>query len=167
MKNVRRTILALTIIMFFASCTPVSKGMTIDKYYTTIDKLLQLNGGMKIKEVNKILGVSPFDIMYYEKETYFVLVYWYKHKGKMIDREDAFLTHTEISLTRGQDAYAGSSQIYMFFDNKRELISYYTDKGNSKGINQTTIKEYLKQLPQKEEVTMPKIVEVKKIEVKK
>lgn len=105
--------------------------------------------GDNLAKVNEKLKIIPYDVMFYNPESYLVAIYYYKHPWRTISNDDMKLRHTQKLLNSGEIVYGEVSKLYVFFDKEQKLCGFYTDSGNSKGKSQTETHEYLKQIPEK------------------
>jgi hypothetical protein len=123
----KKLIVITSFLILFSSCSHFN---FIAPPYTNSSKIVQLKVGMTIDEVNKKLGIRPYDVYYIgEKKT--ILVYNYRlkmRKQKISGNYDEFV-HTEASQTGGNIYYKkeGDKLFVSFKDGK--MSSLITNNG--------------------------------------
>ncbi len=99
--------------------------------YTNVDKILNVQPGMTLSEVNQTLGIDPFDVYYIYADGSFILVYNYRLKYRMMDESiiDKERITSEQAQTVGEPIYPDySSRLYVKFKNNI-VQSLITDVG--------------------------------------
>jgi hypothetical protein len=99
--------------------------------YTNVDKILDVQPGMTISDVNLTLGIDPYDVYYIYADGSFILVYNYRLRERMMDNAtiDRETTRSERAQTMGEPIYRDySSRVYVIF--KDSIVqSLITDAG--------------------------------------
>ncbi len=119
-------LLILLVLILSSSC-----GKWIAPPYTNVDKILQIQPGMELQEVNIILEIEPYDV-YIRRDNDFIVIYNYRVKDRRMKLSGP-TKHTtdETSQTAGTDWYGDSYYCYVYFqDNK--VKSILTDEGLKK-----------------------------------
>jgi hypothetical protein len=99
--------------------------------YTNVERILNVQPGMTISDVNLTLGIDPYDVYYIYSDGSFILVYNYRLKYRMMDEStiDKETIRNERSQTVGEPIYRDySSRLYVKF--KDNIVqSLITDAG--------------------------------------
>jgi len=96
------------------------------EYFTTIEKVYNIELGMNPEKVNSTLGIDPFDVYQNLDMGELVLEYRYKHKKIRNNADKIFY---KSNMNDGEVYYDDPSSLFMIFDSERSLTSYYTDSG--------------------------------------
>lgn len=129
MKSKNFIIASSLLLLLFSSCSTISKIMP---YYTEPGKLAMLKTGMDIEEINKTLGVEPYNIYHIQEDGSSVLVYTYRIKMRKAKYSSGQIAndahHSESSQTEGQPYYDQENKAYVLLSDGK-LKSLITDKG--------------------------------------
>ena len=96
------------------------------EYFTTIEKIYNIELGMTPAQVNSELGIEPFDIYQNLENGELILEYRYKHK---YIRNNVAQIYYQSNMNQGEVYYDKPSSLFMIFDSNRTLTSYYTESG--------------------------------------
>lgn len=121
----------ISIVVLLASC----KTSTVyTNFYTTIDRIYNVEPGMKMTEVNNALGVSPYELYLDLNTGNKIVVYLYTHRMQAIpmNKQDR-----EEYLSNGREVYKHEGKIFAVFgQGDGKLISYMTQTGRNSGLNE-------------------------------
>lgn len=136
MKKITISLIFLSVIFLFSCKT------TINPYYTTVEKMYNLEPGMTVTDINKALGVNPYEIYMDVNNGNRVLVYKYKKRHQKIPVNKQ---NKEEFLATSSERYLEEGSIYMIFSPKdNKLISYYTTSGRNRGLDELIWEDKMK-----------------------
>lgn len=92
--------------------------------YTRIEKVMKLENGMSLNEVNKTLEIRPYDLIKIDSAGNRTLMYKYR----LTDRRTVPLF---LKDTNGKEIRAKFSDLYCTFDKNEILVKMYTQKSES------------------------------------
>jgi len=119
-------------LVIFSSCDTMKY---VSPPYTTVDKIIEVKGGMNIDQVNSALGIKPYDVYVIQEDGGSVLIYNYLRKNRKFEANMKMLTilkHQPEGLTKGEDWYDADnpSKIYVYFIDGK-VVSLISDRGRA------------------------------------
>ena len=119
----------------FSSCRVIP-------YYTTVDKMVGINPGMKLDAVSATLGVNPHGYYLDVNNGKKIVVYKYKHRYHKVLKIEV---PTEHGLAGGSPRFRKPSNAYFVFDQySGKLEGYITDLGRKSGEDLLMEESYLR-----------------------
>jgi hypothetical protein len=117
----KRILQIFLVAVVFSSCSNI-----IVPYYTTVDKMTNVNPGMTKEKVVATLGVEPYEIFHGIENGCEIHQFKYKHK------EVSHGTLNSYSNIKGTERFVDPSNVYVYYrDGKVE--SLVTDEGKKGG----------------------------------
>ncbi len=126
-------IIAFSMIGLFASCLTPSHW--IAPQFTNVEKIISVEPGMDINELNTTLGVIPFDIYNIQDDGTSVLKYYYRTKSRKMEvpqdalKKDAVIYGEERSQTDGDTWYNREYYVLYVILEDGKVKSLITDQG--------------------------------------
>jgi len=117
----------ITAVLLIFSLDVLAQKLTRE-YFTTVDKLFEIDLGMSPEGVSEKLGIEPFD--FYQNLDMGELILEYRYQHKFIKEKSSKILYAS-NMNQGEVYYDKPSSIFMIFDKSRKLTSYYTDAGES------------------------------------
>jgi hypothetical protein len=122
-------ILGIALVFVFTSCS--QNKYIVAPSFTDVSKISALKKGMSISDVNKTLGISPYD-MYVSDDGYSIFTYNYRLKERRIpvDHDQTFIDKQEGDPT-AKSINSEEAQNYgvdYYTDPKRIFVSFKEDK---------------------------------------
>jgi hypothetical protein len=105
--------------------------------YTDVPKLSKINAGMKVEDVNRALGIEPYNIYHIQEDGSSVLTYNYRIKDRKmtINAKNSWdkkyqktINGEDRAQTEGSTWYGSSYTAYILFQNGK-VRSVITDAG--------------------------------------
>jgi len=128
--------LGLIVIGFlFSSC----KSYWVAPAFTSVDKLVSVRPGMNVNEVNKTLGIEPYNVYNMQEDGNSIVLYNYRTKSrKVIVSQDPklrenYIRGEESSQTEGTTWYNPEWQVAYVIFNNGKVKSILTDQGRADG----------------------------------
>lgn len=117
----KRILQIFLVSVVFSSCSNI-----IIPYYTTVDKMTNVNPGMTKEQVVATLGVDPYEIFHGIENGCEIHQFKYKHK------EESHGTLNSYQNIKGAERFVDPSNVYVYYrDGKVE--SLVTDEGKKGG----------------------------------
>ena len=125
----KQLVVLLTAGLFFT--LSFCSDMVIAPRYTHVEKMLDLQPGMKLSVVKSTLGCDPYDIYVDQKSGKSTYTWVYKHNeryvsNKLLDKKDG--------ATVGDDRVKGQSTVYCIFSEDYILESVSTEAGRADAV---------------------------------
>ena len=117
----------ITAVLLMFSLDVLSQKLT-KEYFTTIDKLFEIELGMSPEGVSEKLGIEPFD--FHQNLDMGELILEYRYQHKFIKEKSSKILYA-TNMNQGEIYYDKPASIFMIFDKSRKLTSYYTDAGEN------------------------------------
>jgi hypothetical protein len=134
MKPLKIFIPIMSLILFLSGCTTTK---WIAPPYTNVEKILNVEQGMNINEVNATLGIEPYNVYNLQEDGSSILVYHYRTMQRRMNVPNNPETKVEVirgeerSQTEGAPWYdLDHSLVYILFRDGR-VESLMTDQGRS------------------------------------
>ena len=137
MKNMKKLNLIYTLILCGFLITSCSRSrFIVAPPFTDIEKISTIKTGQSKDEVNKALGIQPYDLLYLN-EGDFLCYYNYRLVGRKVNIDNSQKNRTKGSgetlssnkaQTAGEPFYTEWKKIYINFKNGK-LTHYTTDAG--------------------------------------
>ncbi|SFT87896.1 hypothetical protein SAMN05216474_2862 [Lishizhenia tianjinensis] len=125
----KRLTLLLGLIAVLASCASVSyKTSKVLPYYTEPAKIVKLQNGMTLTQINSVLGIEPYDVYHMQDDGSTVLVYKYRLKERKIEVTTSDDLTNQASQTSGTVYFTEEYKVYILLQDGK-LQSLITDAG--------------------------------------
>jgi hypothetical protein len=129
-------------LIFLGTFFLLSCKTTINPYYTTVEKMYNVEPGMTLTEITKALGVNPYEIYMDVNNGNRVLVFKYKKRHQKVPMNKQ---NKEEYLATSNERYLEEGSIYMIFTPKEnKLISYYTTSGRYRTLEELIWEDKMK-----------------------
>lgn len=87
-------------------------------HYTNVDRMLELKEGMNTEEVNKILGITPYNLLH-KNDSSLIYEYHYRLKKKNLKKKPSKPIHIDNYQKNGRVLYYNPSKFYLLFKEGR------------------------------------------------
>jgi len=120
-------IVILVIVTGFVGCS-----RWIAPAYTNVEKLNEIQIGMNLPQVTRVLGIEPYDI-YFKGGSDFIVIYNYRVKDRLMEVSGDYhrTIHADISQSMGKEWYGKAYFCYVYFKDN-QVKSLITDEGKLK-----------------------------------
>lgn len=87
--------------------------------YTSVDRMLDIQKGMTLMEVDETLGIKPYNMLHLNENTA-VFEYHYRLKDRDVNKISNYkkFIHEERSQTGGKEWFTKPSKFYVLFENE-------------------------------------------------
>jgi hypothetical protein len=138
-----RLISFLAFLCFFTSCK-LSKYTA--PHFTDLDKILALKPGLSLNEVNDVLKIKPYDIVYSHDKSKMLLIYNYRVKDRRMGLPTSTadqVMHSEDAQRQGEIWYnANYRELFILFEGEK-LKSIYGEEVLSSAKSIVSMDSYL------------------------
>ena len=106
----------ITAFLLIFSLDVIAQKLTRE-YFTTVDKLFEVELGMNPEDVSVKLGIEPFD--FYQNLDMGDLILEYRYQHKFIKEKSGEILYAS-NMNKGEAYYDKPASIFMIFDKSRK-----------------------------------------------
>ena len=104
--------------------------------FTNVEKIISLNKGESVNEVNSKLGIQPYNVLHLSEDGSMVLTYHYRTQQRKLETKNFVQPDEKQAYLEGDEYQNGGKLVYVldvekvcvFFRNGR-MVSYITTEG--------------------------------------
>ncbi len=118
-----------------SSCS-ITKSYNYALPFTNVEKIISLNKGESINEVNAKLGINPYNVLHLSEDGSMVLIYHYRTQQRKLESKNFVQPEERQAYLESDEYQNGGKLVYkldvekvcVFFRNGR-MVSYVTTEG--------------------------------------